>query len=70
MFRPDKELAYNFRLLRFLSSSGVSVVLNMIALHYLTANYAFDPFITQLCLIPPIVVFNFAASKYWSFSED
>lgn len=67
VFRPQEKLRYHVRLMRFLSSSGLTLVLNMAVLHILTSGYYLNAFYTQLGLIPLVVAGNFAAGKFWSF---
>jgi putative flippase GtrA len=66
VFRPGGSLKLNIQFIKFLSASLLSVVLNMIALNLLVEQAHFDPFYTQIALLPLIVIFNFATAKFWS----
>lgn len=66
VFKPEEKVRFNASFVRFFSAHLLSVVLNMLALSLIVETQGFDPFWTQICLIPFIVVFNFTAAKYWS----
>lgn len=44
-----------------------SYVLNFFALRYFVENYKYDPFFTQIALMPLIVAYNFSLLKNWGF---
>lgn len=66
VFKPEKEIQFKDRFLRFFLASVLSVGLNMMALSYIVERTDFDPFYVQTALIPCIVGFNFLTAKYWS----
>ena len=68
VFKPEEELLFNSRTIKFSSAGLVSISFNMLALSYLVEQYNFDPFFTQLALVPFILLFNFATTKLWSLS--
>jgi putative flippase GtrA len=70
VFKPEQKIQYKSRFARFFIASVISVVLNMLALRYIVESTKFDPFYIQMCLIPFIVIFNFATAKLWSLSRS
>ncbi len=66
VFKPENQIRFSSRFLKFLTTGLVSITLNMLALHYMVENSEIDPFYLQILLIPLVVVFNFTATKYWS----
>ena len=66
VFKPEEKIRFNASFIKFFSANFVSVVLNMLALSLIVETQGSDPFWTQICLIPFVVVFNFTAAKYWS----
>ena len=66
VFKPEQEIQFKARFVRFFLAGLLSVVLNMLLLHYLVERTGFDPFCVQIVLIPLVVVFNFATAKFWS----
>lgn len=66
VFKPELEIQFKARFVRFFLAGLLSVVLNMLALSYLVERTGFDPFYVQIVLIPLVVVFNFATAKFWS----
>ncbi|MBT4791969.1 MAG: GtrA family protein [Halobacteriovoraceae bacterium] len=66
VFKPEGKLVFRGRLIKYILAGSVSVSLNLIALKFLVDRTGFDPFYTQISLIPFIVVFNFLTAKFWS----
>lgn len=66
VFKPEQQIQFRIRFLRFFLASLLSIALNMLVLSYIVEHTNFDPFYVQLALIPFIVVFNFSTAKYWS----
>ena len=66
VFKPEQELAFKGRLLKYILAGFLSISLNAVVLGYIVEHTGFDPFYVQLALIPFIVVFNFSTAKYWS----
>lgn len=66
VFKPEQELAFKGRLLKYILAGFLSILLNVVALAYIVEHTGFDPFYVQFALIPFIVVFNFSTAKYWS----
>lgn len=65
-FRPESQVQFKERFLKFLIANTISITLNMAALKYLVERTDIDPFYLQLALIPLIVIFNFCTAKLWS----
>jgi putative flippase GtrA len=66
VFKPEQELAFKGRLLKYIFAGFLSISLNVVALGYIVEHTDFDPFYVQLVLIPFIVAFNFSTAKFWS----
>ena len=70
VFRPEERLQFRTRLAKYFLANLVSLLLNMLTLHWLVGLTAYDPFWIQCALIPLIVVFNFSTAKFWSLRAD
>lgn len=66
VFKPEQEIQFRARFVRFFLSSVLSIALNMLVLNYIVERTDFDPYYLQMALIPFIVVFNFLTAKFWS----
>lgn len=66
VFKPEEQLQFRARLAKYFLANLVSLLLNLLALHWLVEITAYDPFWVQFALIPLIVVFNFSSAKFWS----
>lgn len=66
VFKPEKQLRFQERYVKYFVSNGISFLLNLITLHYLTIKTGYDPFFIQLGLMPAIVIVNFLSAKFWS----
>ena len=66
VFKPEEQLQFQERFAKFFAASTLSILLNLLALHYIVESTGFDPFYVQCALIPLIVVFNFSTAKFWS----
>jgi len=66
VFKPEQQIQFRVRFLKFLLANGLSIALNMLVLSYIVVRTNFDPFYVQTALIPFIVIFNFSTAKYWS----
>lgn len=69
VFKPEKNLVFKDRLLKYILSGFISILLNVLALNYIVTKTQFDPFYVQLTLIPAIVIFNFSTAKLWSLKH-
>lgn len=70
VFKPEQELAFRGRLLKYILAGLLSTSLNLIALNYIVTCTQFDPFYAQTALIPFIVFFNFSTAKFWSLKAS
>jgi len=70
VFRPQADFQLRARFAKFILASALSVALNMIVLRILVESEGLDPFVTQMALIPFIVVLNFSTAKFWSLRAD
>lgn len=69
VFRPEKNIQFNARLIKFSLAGLLSIALNMLALRYLVDHTDADPFYLQLLLIPFVVIFNYSTAKFWSLKS-
>lgn len=69
VFRPEDRLNYGTRFVKYLTAGGLSVGLNMLALSLLVELGKFDPFWSQVAIMPIIIIFNFATAKFWSLRK-
>ena len=67
VFKPEKKIQFKSYFIKYVSASGLSIVLNLMILSYIVGHTPFDPYYIQIALIPFIVVFNFSTAKFWSF---
>ncbi len=70
VFRPEARLTFRGRFLKYMAAGALSVSLNLLALTALVELGRFDPFWSQVALIPFIIVFNFSSAKFWSLRKD
>lgn len=66
VFKPEQNLQFKERFVKYLLSYLLSFALNIFALNYIVEHSGFDPFYIQTALIPFIVIINFTTSKFWS----
>jgi putative flippase GtrA len=69
VFRPEAQLAFGARFLKYLTAGGVSIGLNLAALWGLVDLAGHDPFWSQVAIMPVIILFNFSAAKFWSLRK-
>lgn len=65
-FKPEPQLAFGSRLLKYVATGLASVTLNAVALHILVNASGWGPFWAQLCLVPFVILLNFVSAKFWS----
>ena len=65
-FKPQPQLIFGSRFLKYLTTGLASVALNAAALHVLVNASGLPPFWAQLCLVPFVILLNFASAKFWS----
>jgi putative flippase GtrA len=69
VFRPEERLNFRGRFFKYLTAGAFSISLNLVALTALVEFWAFDPFWSQVVIMPFIIVFNFGTAKYWSLRK-
>jgi putative flippase GtrA len=70
VFKPEEQLQFKARFLRYFLASIVSIVLNMLILSLIVERTGLDPYYVQFALIPLIVLFNFSTAKYWALRPN
>lgn len=66
VFKPEQEIQFKARFLKYFLASVVSIVLNILILGLIVECTDSDPYHVQLALMPVIVLFNFSTSKFWA----
>lgn len=66
VFKPERQLLFNGRFVKYFTASFFSIALNLIVLRFIVERTDYDPFYVQTALIPFVVIFNFTTSKFWS----
>ena len=70
VFRPEARLAFGLRFLKYLTAGGLSICINLIALYALADLGGYDPFWSQVAIMPFIIIFNFLAAKFWALRKS
>lgn len=66
VFKPEQEIQFKARFLKYFLASVVSIVLNILILGLVVECTDLDPYYVQLALMPLIVLFNFSTAKFWA----
>lgn len=66
VFKPEQQLLFKRRFIKYLVANLVSILFNLIILKSIVELTNFDPFYVQTALIPFVVIFNFSTAKFWS----
>lgn len=69
VFRPEARLNFKGRFVRYMLAGSVSIGLNIVLLSALVEIGGYDPFWSQVTLIPLIVGFNFSTANWWSLKQ-
>lgn len=70
VFRPEARFSFGVRFLKYLSAGSVSISVNLLTLYVLVNLYRFDPFWSQVAIMPVILLFNFTTAKFWSLRKS
>jgi len=70
VFKPEERLNFRHRFVKYMISNLGSLCFNIVALAALVELGGFDPFWSQVALIPFIIVFNFSTAKWWSLRKQ
>lgn len=70
VFRPDGAISSHSRVAKYITTQVVSIGLNILTLRFVVETFGFDAFYVQCALIPAIVLFNYAAAKFWSLRRN
>lgn len=69
VFRPENTLSFNLNFIKYIFAGGISVIINLIFLSVLVEIYNYDPYWTQLGLVPFLLIFNFSITNWWSLKK-
>lgn len=70
VFKPEERLNFRSRFVKYMFANLSSLCFNVVALAILVELGRFDPFWSQVTLIPFIVAFNFSTAKWWSLRNQ
>ena len=70
VFRPEKMLSFNLYFVKYIFAGGVSVIVNLIFLSALVEIGNYNPFWSQVSLLPLILIFNFSTANWWSMKGE
>ena len=70
VFQPEAQLHFRGRFVKYLSAGALSLGLNLLALSALVELGKFDPFWSQVWIMPFTILFNFTAAKFWSLRKS
>tara|TARA_B100000768_G_C11275049_1_gene375495 strand:+ start:2259 stop:2642 length:384 start_codon:yes stop_codon:yes gene_type:complete len=70
VFRPEKMLSFNLYFVKYIFAGGVSVMVNLIFLSALVEIGNYNPFWSQVSLLPLILIFNFSTANWWSMKRE
>ncbi|WP_298922056.1 GtrA family protein [uncultured Roseobacter sp.] len=70
VFRPEAKLSFRGRFFKYLTAGSLSISLNLAGLTALVEIGGFDPFWSQVLIMPFVIVFNFTTAKFWSLRKD
>jgi putative flippase GtrA len=70
VFQPEENLHFRGRFAKYLTAGAFSLGLNLLALSALVELGKFDPFWSQVWIMPFIIVFNFTSAKFWSLRKS
>lgn len=66
VFRPEAQLVFGIRFLKYLGTGACSVGVNVLALFALVDLWEYDAFWSQVAFMPVIVILNYCLTKFWS----
>lgn len=70
VFKPEDNLHFRARFVRFIISSLFTIALNTAFLSFAVERLQFDALYAQFGFIPVIVILNFSLAKYWSLRRN
>lgn len=70
VFRPEASFAFGWRFLKYSTAGSISISINLIALYVLADIGGYDPFWSQVAIMPIIIIFNFLAAKFWALRKS
>jgi putative flippase GtrA len=66
VFKPEEKITFRKRIPKYFFVYLLSYILNMLLLKLLVEHFSFQPLISQIFIIPLIVLINFTGIKYWA----
>ncbi|MGL6212016.1 MAG: GtrA family protein [Paracoccaceae bacterium] len=69
VFQPEAKLHFRGRFFKYLTAGAFSLGLNLLALSAMVELGSFDPFWSQVLIMPFIVALNFVSAKFWSLRK-
>jgi len=68
VFKPEEKITFRKRLPKYFLVYLIACILNMLLLKLLVEHFYFQPLISQIFIIPLIVLINFTGIKYWAMN--
>jgi len=68
VFKPEEKITFRKRLPKYFLVYLIAYILNMLLLKLLVEHFYFQPLISQIFIIPLIVLINFTGIKYWAMN--
>lgn len=66
VFKPNEKLEFKNSLPKYILVYLLSYLLNISLLSFIVEEYNYNPFWTQMSILPVFVIFNFIGFKFWS----
>ena len=69
-FQPEQKLNYRVRLLKYFLVYLTSFLINYFLLKLIKTDFIDDPFLSQLTVVPLIVVINYTGIRLWALKPS
>ena len=66
VFKPEEKITFKKRLPKYFLVYLASYLLNMLMLALFVENFLVDPLVSQIFILPFVVIINFTGIKYWA----
>lgn len=66
VFKPEEKITFKKRMPKYFLVYLASYLLNMLMLALFVENFLVDPLVSQIFILPFVVIINFTGIKYWA----
>lgn len=66
VFKPEEKITFKKRLPKYFLVYLASYLLNILMLALFVENFLVDPLVSQIFILPFVVIINFTGIKYWA----